>query len=133
MSEDIIAVLNALTRLLEEESMALAGPHDPDDLSRMAAAKARLAADLARFDTALASGEAAAAGDPALRAAVAALRDAALVNAEVVRRRLHASSELLGALRAELAQAAGAGTSYGAAGQAMPSGPLRAMRHDRES
>lgn len=105
------AATAAMTALLEEESQALAAPGGAaaDGLGTIVAAKLRLVDELDDLALALASGTSAgdtggepggdAADDAADRAglvaALAGLRDAALVNADVVRRRLFLTRDLL--------------------------------------
>lgn len=123
MTADVLDTVLSLTALMEEESDKLLSPGRHRDLGECATAKARLVSAL---DLQMARLTREQPGwlldlEPAareqLRAAIATLMEAAAVNADVLRRQITLSSELISAVATEVQRQTGtASATYGAHG-----------------
>jgi len=120
---DLIDTMLSLTSLMEEESDKLVRPGRHPELAECSAAKIRLVSSL-EAQTAQLNRERPdwmEALEPELRAQVlagiAALHDASTLNAEVLRRQIELSSEMIAAVTAEVQRLTGTNNAtYGAHG-----------------
>jgi hypothetical protein len=123
MTTDILDTVLSLTALMEEESDRLSMPGFHPDLAECSAAKVAL---VGLLDCEMARRNRENAGwlrdlEPEFRerlcAAIAALLDAATINADVLSRQIELSTEMLGAVAAEVQRLTGtASATYGAHG-----------------
>lgn len=123
MTADILDKVTSLVAILEEETEKLAAPGQHPDLAELASAKGRLVAGLERQIAQCAREQAdwVQALEPDARTELAAgferLHQASVVNADVLRRQIELSVEMMAAVAAEAQRLTGTSTAmYGAHG-----------------